>query len=90
MKFSERMGIESATKSIQISSIDAHLRNALWSLLTIHYWDVIWFPINQRNVIRASDLRDLFSALWIDYFKIPTDTIPTAFKGGSKDGGLER
>lgn len=90
MKFSERMGIELATKSIQISSIDADLRNALWSLLTLHYWDVIWFPRNKRNVISASDLCDLFSALWIDYFKMPTDTIPTLFKGSSKSGGYDQ
>jgi hypothetical protein len=37
MKFSQRIGITPAEKAIQIGSIDAALRNSLWSLLTVLY-----------------------------------------------------
>ena len=33
------MGLEPIKKPIQMDSIDEELRNTLWSMLTIYYWD---------------------------------------------------
>ena len=88
MKFSERMGIEPATKSIQIDYIDTDLINTLWSLLTLHYWNRIQYVRHPENHIDSSNLSDLFFALWIDYFKLPIDTMPILFNGGYNNGGM--
>ena len=88
MKFSERMGIKSAKKSIQIESVDDDLRNTLWSLLTNHYWNKLKNHRGQENYIKPSNLGELFGALWIDYFKWPTDTIPVFFKGSGDSYGF--
>ena len=81
------MGIKPAKKSIQIESIDAELRNTLWSLLTIHYWKKFRTPRDYENYIEPSNLHELFEALWIDYFKLPIDTIPVLFQGSDDSYG---
>ena len=88
MIFSERMGFKSVIKSIQIESIDDDLRNTLWSLLTNHYWNKLRNARGQENYIKPSNLEELFGALWIDYFKWPTDTIPRFFKGSGNSYGF--
>ena len=89
MKFSQRIGLEPATKSIQIGYIDADLRNTLWSLLAIHYWDKFKSTSpHHPNRVKKSNLASLFEALWIDYFKKPVDMIPTSFRSSSDHGGL--
>lgn len=45
-------------------------------------------PGNRTDYISSSNLGGLFKALWVDYFKKPTDTIPTFYY--DQNGGLGR
>lgn len=89
MKFSQRLGITPIKKAIQIEAIDDDLRSSLWSLLTKFYWDRFdkrKYDFGSRcDYISGSNLDRLFNALWLHYFKKPTDTIPT-FYYESDDG----
>ena len=90
MRFSQRAGIVSAKKPIQVESIDSDLRNSLWSLLTTFYWETFsrrkWEMYERADYILGSNLENLFTALWFDYFKKPTDTIPKYYY--DEDDGL--
>ncbi len=84
MRFSQRIGITPIEKAIQISSIDKDLRNSLWSVLTSFYWDTFdkyqYGSMGRRtDYISGSNLDSLFTALWLDYFKKPIDTIPRLY-----------
>ena len=84
MRFSQRIGITPIEKAIQISSIDKDLRNSLWSVLTSFYWDTFdkyqYGNMGRRtDYISGSNLDILFTALWLDYFKKPIDTIPRLY-----------
>lgn len=83
MKFSQRIGITPETKLVQVESMDDELRNSLWSILCAFYWDTYQSPrhdFGSRNdYISRSNLHHLFEALWFNYFKQPTDTIPQYF-----------
>jgi len=71
VSFSQRMGFETLKKAFQIDSIDDDLRNGLWNMLTIYYWDKI-------EVDYLSDDEELylfFKSLWISHFKKPVDTL---------------
>jgi hypothetical protein len=41
MSFSERFGYKQVRQIIQIDSMNAQLRNALWSLLTAFVWEMV-------------------------------------------------
>lgn len=83
MKFSQRLGIVSAEKAIQIGSLDEDLRNSIWSLLTIHYWDRFnrqkYASGSRADYISGSNLDGIFRGLWLNYFKNPIDTIPNYY-----------
>ncbi len=92
MKFSQRLRITPIEKAIQVGAIDDDLRNSLWSLLTIFYWDA--FDKSKYDMfgtrsdhISGSNLDGLFKALWLHYFKKPIDTIPDYYYG--HNDGLE-
>lgn len=86
MNFSQRIGIKPGRKPIQINSIDEDLRNTLWSLLTVFYWDIYEVPsYTSHDPIKGSNLEQLFVSLWLFYFKKPIDEIPTYY-GGRNDG----
>jgi len=90
VKFSQRLGITQSEKIIQIESIDNDLRNSLWSVLTTFYWETFnKYKCDQYDerldYIFGSNLYELFKALWLLYFKLPIDTIPTLYYD---DGGL--
>lgn len=81
MKFSQRMGITSAEKILQIESIDSDLKNSLWSVLTAFYWDTFdqhrYDGYGGRgDHIKGSNLEGLFTAFWLHCYKFPIDTIP--------------
>lgn len=94
MKFSQRIGITSLRKAIQIESIDEALRNSLWSILTAFYWESFDQPkfsfANRIDYISRSNLNELFTALWLHYFKKPIDTIPKFFHGNGNGLDLLR
>lgn len=71
--FSERKGLKSVRTEIQIDSMDESLKNQLWNLLQVSYWDTMsgdWITKNPY-------LNKLFRAIWHNYFKKPIDTMPT-------------
>jgi hypothetical protein len=74
MKFSERYGYKPIREIIQIDSIDAPLRNSLWSLLKTHVWDNAcqsYFLHNESN----RHLQSLCVRIWFRYFKEPLDLL---------------
>ena len=69
------------------------LKNSLWSVLTIFYWNTFdksrsdTTGYSRRDYISGSNLEELFHFLWLDFFKKPIDTQPNMYYG--KDGGRE-
>lgn len=73
MSFSKRTGIVAVSKSIQLGSIDKELRNSIWSVLTLYYWD----SFNQTfDYVEGSNRAILIKRLWLNFFKEPIDAIP--------------
>lgn len=70
--FSHRKGLKPVKNVIQAESMDDDLRNGLWSALSIFYWDNIYV---YESYIRGDDDIRLFRALWLNYFKLPIDTM---------------
>jgi len=70
MKFSERIG--AVRRVLQKDSMDEALRNALWNVAYLTFWD---------DLSRGERLKDLYSAgpllraLWIGHFSLAADTI---------------
>jgi AbiJ N-terminal domain 4 len=79
MRFSQRIGLTPKVKLAKKEEIDAELRNSLWSLLTIFYWETYRGPsrdtFGQPDYVRGSTLFPLIQSLWLHYFKKPTDSI---------------
>lgn len=81
MRFSERYGYKKVREIVQIDSIDEPLRNALWSLLTVHVWDHMHpssdgFTVNYRlSSGLNSEISKLCHRLWFAYFKKPLDQL---------------
>lgn len=82
MRFSQRYGHTPVKAVIQIESIDQDLRNALWSLLKLHFWDTIQpdghylHPQLRLSTYGNEEMALLCQRLWLDFFKIPLDTLP--------------
>lgn len=77
MRFSQRKGIKSAQKIIQRERMDDELRNGLWNLLTIGFWDKYHSTSSySHNTVKYSNLNNLIRVLWHQYFKKPFDNIP--------------
>jgi hypothetical protein len=77
MRFSERYKFKPIREAIQIDSIDAALRNSLWSFLQLYIWDSVvtdrytggsFFDMNES-------IYNLFLQLWLNHFKLPVDTL---------------
>ena len=79
MRFSQRIGKTSAVKLAQRESIDNDLRNSLWSILSVFYWDTFLGPgdgyTGRVSTVRGSNLELVVFKLWLYYFKRPTDTV---------------
>lgn len=76
MRFSQRIGLTPATKVAQREDMDADLRNSLWSLLTLFYWNTC----SRSDLVRYSNLKTLITSLWFFYFKQPIDTIDQSWE----------
>lgn len=89
MKFSQRVGIVPAEKVIQKNSIDQELRNGLWNILMLFYWNNYEAPYNyglsRSDFVKNSNLEELVERLWIHYFKRPVDTIERYWEYCLKD-----
>lgn len=94
MKLSQRLGLIPDQKAIQLESLDEDLRNSLWSLLTIHYWNKFnkskFHYYDRVDYISGSNLGGIFRDLWLNYFKKPIDTIPTLFYDNANGLGILR
>src|SRR5689334_6079032 len=88
--FSQRKGIRPLQKSMQRESIDADLRNGLWSAVKITVWDN-WSPRDVMGYQRddARRVERTVEAIWLHYFKKPVDTIPN-FTSDIPKSGYER
>jgi len=83
MRFSQRQGIVPVEKAIQRESIDNELKNSLWSLLNIYYWDSYnknkYTMLERSDFVEGSNMALLIRKLWLHHFKKPVDTIPEYF-----------
>jgi hypothetical protein len=91
LKFSQRAGITAVNKIAQVNSIDGVLRNSLWNVLTICYWETFDRPHyseygGRADYLMRSNLGILFQSLWINYFKNPLDRMPEYYF--DENGGL--
>ena len=76
MSFSQRQGIKPIKNIIQIDSMDDDLRNSLWNLLKIYYFNSIYGNISDipsRYINLSNDDRIFLENIWISYFKKPLD-----------------
>src|SRR5262249_1572884 len=85
MRFSQRYGHRPVKTVVQTNSVDDDLKNGLWSLLKVVYWDSaedngdhVW-PGKYLSV-HNDELQILFRGLWLSYFKRPLDTLPDAWE----------
>ena len=79
MRFSERIGAQPVRKVIQRDSMDAPLRNSLWNVLSVFYWNTV-----SNSSFNCSypdqEFEDFLSHIWINYFKLPINEIPQRWK----------
>ena len=79
MLFSQRKGIRPVQKALQLKCVDDELRARLWSMLQICLWDK-WRSLHPYGGVGKSDATKQIDILlrfyWIDYFKVPLDTLP--------------
>lgn len=73
LRFSQRQGITRISKDIQRGSIDSELRNKLWNIVLIHFFD------NVEGALQSGSYEGLYEGiikrLWIHFFKLPLDTL---------------
>lgn len=70
MRFSQRIGTKSVKVEIQRRSMDEDLRITLWNAFQIFYLDEV-----KSQVISRSDFDLFFKILWMNFFKLPLDTL---------------
>lgn len=85
MRFSQRYGYISVKNAVQTESVDEELRNALWSLVKLHYWDLAeWsHDFSSRRLLSNygnENILVLCQLLWLNFFKKPLDTLPNDFE----------
>jgi hypothetical protein len=70
VKFSERMGIIAPRSVVQVSDMDAALRNGIWNVL-------LAAPLaNASNNIPAREHPLPYRRLWDEFFHLPVDSMP--------------
>lgn len=86
MLFSQRQGIVPINNVIQLNSMSDALRNRLWNLLTIHFWEQVrsWDDWTVRGLadktqtsheLKNSQIVSLLGYLYHDYYKLPLDNL---------------
>lgn len=68
MLFSQRKGLKPIKSVIQVDSVDADLRDALWSTITM--WR------KQQVGFRPKAYKELMTQFWLFFFKQPLDKMP--------------
>lgn len=81
-KFSDRLGITTSVKEMQIDSIDDELMNGLWNAIKIHVLD----PLDRANfgTYGPDEFKLFCEALWHNFYKLPVDTVPYHNSDGIK------
>lgn len=78
--FSQRFGFTPRKTTMQIESMDSDLRNSLWNILVITFWEKLEGSITINYDLKESspyqyidrdDVRHLVKSLWFSYFKMP-------------------
>ncbi len=72
--FSQRKGLKPVKSIMQVDSMDADLRNGLWNGLQLFFWDKLDFR-SVKFIRENAALNALIRVIWIDYFKLPIDTL---------------
>lgn len=72
MLFSQRKGLKPVRTTMQVDSMDDVLKNSLWSALSIFYFKR---DLEPPLVSYHKDLQELFTKMWLDYFKKPLDEL---------------
>lgn len=85
MRFSERYKYKPVREVIQIESMDEPLRNGIWSLLKLFYWDEVHHSSDlyggyYLSSIGNERIKALCELIWFDLFKIPLDQIDDNWK----------
>ena len=79
LNFSQRYGYEPVRDVIQLESMDAPLRNGLWSLLKIFVWNSAGAIPGEHGVYlhgrSNGQIKALCTRLWLYYFKKPLDEL---------------
>ena len=76
-KFSERYGFTKPREKMQLESVDDALRNRLWSLLYIHYWQgTKEYTLYYYEPDISEEMMEFLVRLWDEYFRKPLDTLP--------------
>jgi hypothetical protein len=70
--FSKRLGLEPIEKMIQLKEIDDDLKNSLWNAITTYYLNKLPDHTRLAYTIFA---KKFFTELWINFFKIPVDSM---------------
>ncbi len=79
--FSHRKGLKPVKSKIQVDGMDDELRNGLWSALAQYYWEGVTVFLSYTGNERA---RFLCRRVWLNYFKVPIDTLPDYWPDGRK------
>ena len=79
MRFSQRQGINPASKTLQIEAIDGELRNGLWDAIQLSYFATVKYDTNNWGIAKRCDRWPLLIQYWHNFFKTPIDTIPRKF-----------
>ena len=80
MNFSERAGIKPIKDVLQVGGMDDALRNSLWNVVQIHFWD----KHKQVGYVSETSLHDALKIYWSNFFKRPTDEIPLHVREATK------
>ena len=83
MLFSQRQGFTPDRKPIQLDTIDLELRNRLWNLLTVYFWDFFRERVNSSS--REREIwRGFVVQCWHRFFKLPIDGVSNIFDNNIK------
>jgi len=79
--FSQRFGFKPKKDIIQIESMDADLRNSLWNVLNLSFWnklqnhDQIFSPRGALYPPEKRSVKNLVKVIWFSHFKKPFDDV---------------
>ena len=74
MQFSQKYGHKPIKDVVQLDKMDEDLRNSLWNAFNIYFVGGA-LKGSDTYAVGRTNLLTLISTLWLDYFKLPLDTI---------------